>query len=197
MAQRGLPGMNSVEFGMDMVDGFHAGNRKDKTGYALRLTAQTYAKHGNKWTYGVEMLKRYYPYRDSQIPLWQYTAEAGYAYNFYSSPEKLVFLNIGVSGMLGYEAVNRGERGPAGPCPPPPGAHPLGRCRLPLPHRFRRGHTIHPLTQKLNGHENENDDPDDGRLSFDGGKFRPCFLRRHAGGAATIPFYGGSHAGGR
>lgn len=110
MAQRGLPGMNSVEFGMDMVDGFHAGNRKDKTGYALRLTAQTYAKHGNKWTYGVEMLKRYYPYRDSQIPLWQYTAEAGYAYNFYSSPEKLVFLNIGVSGMLGYEAVNRGER---------------------------------------------------------------------------------------
>ena len=110
MAQRGLPGMNSVEFGMDMVDGVHAGKHRNSTGYAFRLTAQTYAKRGNKWTYGVEMLKRNYPYRDSRIPFWQYTAEAGYAYNFYSSPEKLVFLNIGISGMLGYETVNQGER---------------------------------------------------------------------------------------
>lgn len=110
MAQRGLPGMNSVEFGMDMVDGVHAGKHRNSTGYAFRLTAQTYAKRGNKWTYGMEMLKRNYPYRNSRIPLSQYTAEAGYAYNFYSSPEKLVFLNIGISGMLGYETVNKGER---------------------------------------------------------------------------------------
>ena len=109
-AQRGLPGMNSVEFGMDMVDGFHAGGRRNSTGYAFHLTTQAYTKNGNKWTYGAEMLKRNYPYRNSRIPLSQYTAEAGYAYNFYSSPEKIIFLSAGVSGMLGYEAVNKGER---------------------------------------------------------------------------------------
>ena len=110
MAQRGLPGMSSVEFGMDMVDGFYGGDRKDKTGYALHMTAQTYTKRGNKWTYGVELLRRNYPYRNGRIPLSQYTAEAGYAYNFYSSPEKLFFLSAGISGMLGYEAVNKGKR---------------------------------------------------------------------------------------
>lgn len=110
MAQRGLPGMNSLEFSMNMVDGFHIGTHRNNTGYAFRLMAQTYAKRGNKWTYGVEMLKRNYPYRNNQIPLSQYTAEAGYAYNFYSSPEKLIFLNAGISGMLGYEAVNKGKQ---------------------------------------------------------------------------------------
>ena len=33
-----------------------------------------------------------------------------FPYNFYSSPEKLFFLSAGVSGMLGYEAVNKGKR---------------------------------------------------------------------------------------
>ena len=41
MAQRGLPGMNSVEFSMDMVDGFHAGGRRNSTGYAFRLTGKS------------------------------------------------------------------------------------------------------------------------------------------------------------
>ena len=110
MAQYGLPGMSSVEFGMDMVDGFYAGDRKDKTGYAFHLTAQTYTKRGNKWTYGIEALKRNYSYRNGRIPLSQYTAEAGYAYNFYSSPGKRFFLSAGLSGVLGYEAVNKGRR---------------------------------------------------------------------------------------
>ena len=40
----------------------------------------------------------------------QYTGEAGYYRNLFSCPGKVVFLNIGLSGLLGYENVNGGER---------------------------------------------------------------------------------------
>ena len=52
---------------------------------------------------------RYYPYRNTRIPLEQYTAEGGYYYNFFSDPGKNVFLNIGASGLMGYETVNGGK----------------------------------------------------------------------------------------
>lgn len=47
---------------------------------------------------------------ETRIPLAQYTGEAGYYYNFLSTPGKTVFLNAGLSGLLGYERVNGGKR---------------------------------------------------------------------------------------
>lgn len=109
-AQRNLPGMKGVQFTAEMVDGFYSpGNRTD-VGYAFSLAVFTYVKGGNKWVYGGEIIQRYFPYRTTRIPLAQYTGEAGYYYNFFSCPRKVVYLNIGLSGMLGYEAVNGGKR---------------------------------------------------------------------------------------
>lgn len=109
-AQRNLPGMRGVQFTAEMADGFYsAGNRTD-AGYAFSLAVFTYAKGGNKWVYGGEIMRRYHPYRSTRIPLTQYTGEAGYYYNFFSCPRKIVYLNAGLSGMLGYEAVNGGNR---------------------------------------------------------------------------------------
>ena len=85
------------------------GRTVSDTGFAFGLAVSTYAKGGNKWVSGIEIMWRYYPYRNTRIPLEQYTAEGGYYYNFFSDPGKNVFLNIGASGLMGYETVNGGK----------------------------------------------------------------------------------------
>jgi len=109
-AQRCLPGMKGVQFTADMVDGFYCGKDRNDAGLTFGLAVSTYAKGGNKWVSGIEIMRRYYPYRNTRIPLEQYTVEGGYYYNFFSDPGKNVFLNIGASGLMGYEAVNGGKR---------------------------------------------------------------------------------------
>lgn len=108
-AQRCLPGMKGVQLMADMVDGFCCGKDRNDAGFAFGLAVSTYAKGGNKWVSGIEIMRRYYPYRNTRIPLEQYTAEGGYYYNFFSDPGKNVFLNIGASGLMGYETVNGGK----------------------------------------------------------------------------------------
>lgn len=109
-AQRCLPGMKGVQLTADMVDGFYRKANRNDAGYAFGLAVSTYTKGGNKWLFGAEIMRRNYPYRSTHIPLAQYTAEGGYYYNLFSCPRKIVFLNIGTSGMLGYESVNNGTK---------------------------------------------------------------------------------------
>lgn len=109
-AQRCLPGMKGVQFTAEMVDGFYSKANRGDAGFAFGIAASTYAKGENKWVFGAEIMQRYYPYRSGRIPLGQYMAEGGYYYNFFSDPKKIVFLNVGVSGMMGYEAVNGGKK---------------------------------------------------------------------------------------
>lgn len=109
-AQRCLPGMKGVQFTADMIDGFYSQSNRNDAGFAFGLAVSTYVKGGDKWLFGAEIMQRNYPYRNTRIPLAQYTAEGGYYYNFFSCPRKIVFLNIGASGMLGYESVNSGTK---------------------------------------------------------------------------------------
>ena len=76
-AQRCLPGMKGVQLMADMVDGFYCGKERNDTGFAFGLAVSTYVKGGNKWVSGIEIMRRYYPYRNTRIPLKQYTAEGG------------------------------------------------------------------------------------------------------------------------
>ena len=109
-AQRCLPGMKGIQVSAEMADGFYSQRNRKDAGYAFSLALFTYGKGGHKWMYGIGMMKRHYPYRKTRIPLAQYTGEAGYCYNFLSTPGKTVFLNAGLSGLLGYERVNGGKR---------------------------------------------------------------------------------------
>lgn len=109
-AQRCLPGMKGVQFTAEMVDGFYSKANRSDAGFAFGIAVSMYTKGENKWVFGAEIMQRYYPYRSGCIPLEQYTAEGGYYYNFFSDPKKIVFLNVGVSGMMGYEAVNGGKK---------------------------------------------------------------------------------------
>ena len=100
-AQRCLPKMRGI--------GLKAGlNEQD--GYMLGATLSSYAKGGNKWVYGVEYLQTNHGYRNTTIPVAQFTAEGGFYYNFLSDAKKVVFFYAGASALAGYETVNWGEK---------------------------------------------------------------------------------------
>ena len=109
-AQRCLPGMKGVRLTAEMADGFYCGANRHDAGYAFSLAVSTYTKKGNQWVFGGETLRRNIPYRNTHIPTAQYTGEGGYYHTFFSSPGKVLFLNLGVSALLGYETVNGGKK---------------------------------------------------------------------------------------
>jgi hypothetical protein len=93
-----------------MVDGIYSSDTQNETGYYFGAAMATYAKNGNKWVFGAEYLKRYYPYRTIRIPVAQFTAEGGYYLKILADPTKTVFLSLGTSGLAGYETSNWGEK---------------------------------------------------------------------------------------
>ena len=107
-AQRCLPKMQGIEVRADMADGFNLGGKDG--GYSFGAALSTYTKKGNKWVFGGEYLLKNNPYKDTKIPVAQFTAEGGFYYNFLSDAKKMVFLYAGASALAGYETVNWGER---------------------------------------------------------------------------------------
>lgn len=109
-AQRQLSGMRGIQVTGGMVDGTYSSKTQNETGYYFGLAMATYAKNGNKWVFGGEFLQRYYPYRETRLPMNQFTAEGGYYYNFLSDPSKTVFFSLGSSALAGYETSNWGKK---------------------------------------------------------------------------------------
>lgn len=109
-AQRCLPGMRGIQLTGGMVDGIYSSGNNNETGYYVGAAMATYAQNGNKWVFGGEYLQRYYPYKESRIPLAQFTAEGGYFLKIISDPSKTVFFSLGGSALVGYETSNWGEK---------------------------------------------------------------------------------------
>lgn len=109
-AQRLLPGMRGIQVTSGMVDGFYSSSTRSETGYYFGAAIATYAKHGDKWVFGGEYLARYHPYKDSRLPVAQFTAEGGYYLNVLSDPSKTFFLSLGGSAVAGYETINWGDK---------------------------------------------------------------------------------------
>ncbi len=109
-AQRQLPGMRGLEFRGGMVDGLYSSAIGNEAGYYFGTALSTYAKNGNKWQFGAEFLESYNPYKEVRIPVSQFTADAGYYFNFLSTPSKVVSFSLGASVLAGYETVNWGEK---------------------------------------------------------------------------------------
>ena len=108
-AQRCLPGMRGIQVTGGMVDGVYSSKTKNETGYSFGVAMATYAKNANKWVFGTEFMERYYPYKETRLPMAQFTAEGGYYLKVLSDPSKTVFLSLGGSALAGYEVSNWGE----------------------------------------------------------------------------------------
>ena len=107
-AQRCLPGMQGIEVRANLSDGFKFGG--DDGGYSFGAALSTYTKKGNKWVFGSEYLMKDNPYKETKIPVAQFTAEGGYYFKVLSDARKIVFLYAGASALAGYETVNWGDR---------------------------------------------------------------------------------------
>lgn len=108
-AQRCLPKMKAIELRGGMVDGVYSSDKSSKAGYCFGASLSTYAKGGDKWTFGAEYLQVHKPYGTERLPVAQITAEGGYSYDFLSDRSKTFFLYLGGSALAGYETVNWGE----------------------------------------------------------------------------------------
>ena len=103
-----MPGMRGIEVKANLADGFRPGGNDG--GYSFGAALSTYTKKGNKWVFGGEYLMRNNPYKDTGIPVAQFTAEGGYYFKVLSDARKIVFLYAGASALAGYETVNWGDR---------------------------------------------------------------------------------------
>ena len=109
-AQRCLPGMKGIRLTAGMVDVFYANSTSNNAGYSFGASLVTYTKGGHQWVFGAEYLRRYHPYRESRIPVEQFTAEGGFFCDVLSDVSKTFFLSAGVSALAGYETVNGGKK---------------------------------------------------------------------------------------
>ena len=107
-AQRCLPKMQGIEVRANMADRFKPGGNDG--GYSFGAALSTYTKKGNKWMFGGEYLLKNNPYKDTAIPVVQFTAEGGYDFKILSDARKIVFVYAGASALAGYESVNWGEK---------------------------------------------------------------------------------------
>ena len=109
-AQRCLPGIKGIRLTAGMVDGFYANSTSNNAGYSFGASLATYTKGGHQWVLGAEYLRRYHPYRESRIPVEQFTGEGGFFCDVLSDVSKTFFLSAGVSALAGYETVNGGKK---------------------------------------------------------------------------------------
>ena len=86
-AQRCLPKMQGIEVRADMADGFNLGGKDG--GYSFGAALSTYTKKGNKWVFGGEYLLKNNPYKDTKIPVAQFTAEGAITSRYCRTPERL------------------------------------------------------------------------------------------------------------
>ena len=82
-AQRCLPKMQGIELRANLVDGMRLSGNNG--GYSFGAALSTYTKNGNKWVFGGEYLLKNNPYKDTAIPVAQFTAEICFRF-----PEKFL-----------------------------------------------------------------------------------------------------------
>lgn len=108
-AQRRLPQQKGIQLLGGWGDGYGF-NLNKKPSYYISIALSSYTKNSNKWLYGIEFSEKKHCYRCKSIPVSKFTAEGGYYFNFLSDRGKNVFLNVGLSGIAGYETINWGKK---------------------------------------------------------------------------------------
>lgn len=104
-AQRYLPGQHGIQLTVGTVNGVNP----QKAFYG-GMAVSTYTQNDSRWVFGGEFLQKQLDYSQIQIPVTQFTGEAGYYYSFLSDPSKTFLLSIGASSLAGYETINWGNK---------------------------------------------------------------------------------------
>ena len=100
-AQRRLHGQQGLQATVGKVDGF-----KNNSIHAGAVFSQ-FTKNRHQWKFGAEYLCKRLNYNTQSVPIEQFTADGGYYRTVLSDGGKNFFFTAGISGMAGYELVNR------------------------------------------------------------------------------------------
>ncbi len=103
-AQRLLPKQKGIELSAGILSNDKIGND-----YYLNIGMTVNAKNGNYQFWALEYAHQYHEYKDIRIPQETFTAEAGYSFFLLGDTRKNITLNLGITGIAGYESINRGE----------------------------------------------------------------------------------------
>ncbi len=103
-AQRMLPKQKGLEVSMGVLSDEKIGND-----YYINVAMTVNGKNGNYQIWALEYTHQYHNYKDLRIPQETYTAEGGYSFFLLGDARKNITLNLGITGVFGYESINRGE----------------------------------------------------------------------------------------
>lgn len=103
-AQRMLPKQKSLEIGTGILSNDKIGND-----YCFYVGMTINGKHGNYRIWTLEYTHRFHNYKELKIPQEIYTAEGGYSFFLLGDTRKNIALNLGLTGVVGYESINKGE----------------------------------------------------------------------------------------
>ena len=103
-AQRMLPKQKGLEINAGTLSADHSGRN-----YYLNIGMTINGKNGNYQLWALEYTQQYYEYKNIRLPQETYTAEGGYSFFLLGDTRKNISLNAGITGVLGYESINRGE----------------------------------------------------------------------------------------
>ncbi len=107
-AQRLIPGQRGLQLsiGVPVTENnlFSDGN------ITAEIAMTINHKRANHWLFGLEYSKKNFAYRSELIPAETVSFEGGYMLNLFSDRSKTVLLNTGLTGVAGYETINRNEK---------------------------------------------------------------------------------------
>lgn len=103
-AQRMVYKQKSVEVSAGILNTNHVGKN-----FYVNLTLNSFAKHGHYWIWGMEYQKKTIDYKSWEIPVEDLFGEIGYSLKLLSDSRKFITLNGGLTGVGGYEYVNKGD----------------------------------------------------------------------------------------
>ena len=103
-AQRMLPRQKGLEIGAGLLSSDEPGRN-----YFLDLLLTVNGRNGGYWIWGAEYTHQYADYKTLQIPLETYLGEVGYSLRLLGNTRKSINVNAAVTGVGGYEAINRGK----------------------------------------------------------------------------------------
>lgn len=103
-AQRMLPKQKGLEINAGILSDDKIGND-----YYISVAMTINGKKGNYQLWALEYTYQYHSYKDLRIPQETYTAEGGYSLFLLGDARKNITLNAGITGIVGYENINRGE----------------------------------------------------------------------------------------
>src|SRR5690554_7308212 len=103
-AQRMLPKQKGLEISTGVLSDDKIGND-----YYISLGMTVNGKNGNYQLWALEYTHQYHNYKDLRIAQETYTAEGGYSLFLLGDARKNIALNAAITGVVGYETINRGE----------------------------------------------------------------------------------------